>query len=162
MPFALGFQEVDISLIVPSKLALRQLDQTNEDYQELILSMQTHGFRGSISVRNGRNAETGSECLEIVDGLHRYSAALAVGLKKVVVEVVEMTDMQVMSTMIAMNSGRVQTKPIEFARGLSRMISMCPKMTHDELARKVGCSVQKVLSYLNLNNICKRSGRQRH
>jgi ParB/RepB/Spo0J family partition protein len=134
-------------------VALRAVDRTAEEFLGLVLSIKTKGFIGAISVREQTNPETGKKVYEIVDGLHRYAAAIEAGLSEISVDVLEMSQFQVLETQILMNVQRIDTKPMEYSKGLLRLLAMNPLMTEAELASKVGKSPAWIGERLSLNRI---------
>lgn len=143
---------VKISEIRENEVALRKVNQSSEDFLGLVASIRGKGFFGAISVRE-KTGQDGVKYYELVDGLHRYTAAKAAGLDKINVDVVDLKDAEVLEAQIMANCHKVETRPIEYTNQLKRIIAMNPMMTEAELASKLGRSLQWIQNRLSLTAI---------
>ncbi len=143
---------IPISSVRENKVALRTVNMESEEFLGLVDSMRIRGFMGAITVRE-RLDESGNVYFELVDGLHRYSAAKQAGLTEIGVDVRDLTDDQVLEAQIMANIHRVETKPIEYTGQLKRILTRNPNMTELELANKLGKSIQWIQDRLSLNKI---------
>jgi ParB-like chromosome segregation protein Spo0J len=87
---------------------------------------------------------------QLVDGLHRYTAATHAGLTELMVHVVDLDDTEVVLTQVAMNSHTIETKPMQFTKMLKHVLNLNPTMVAGELARRIGKSTQFVKDRLEL------------
>lgn len=144
---------IAIAAIRENPVALRSVNRESEDYLGLVDSIKNTGFMGAITVRSKLDAETGEEFYELVDGLHRFSAAKDAGIKEINVDVVTLDDDAVMEAQIMANIHKVETRPIEYSKQLLRILSRNPLMTEAELATKLGKSTQWIKERLGLTKI---------
>ncbi|HPT70862.1 MAG TPA: ParB/RepB/Spo0J family partition protein [Candidatus Cloacimonadota bacterium] len=122
--------------IVESPVALRSVNEESEQFQEIAESIKAKGIVNPISVRELRDGENaGKFC--IVDGLHRYTGAKRAGLIEIPVQILDVSEAEALETQIVANIQKVDTKPVEYAKGLKRMLSVYPLMTVADLAQKI-------------------------
>ncbi len=151
-------QELRLSQIKESPAALRTVNTTTLKFKELVSSIQTEGVLQPIRVRPIMNEETneqevgedGLQLYWLVDGLHRYTASLNAGLETVPCIICNADDMKALVEQIMANVHRENTKPVEFSRGIQRMMSMDNTMTLSSLCAKLSKSEQWVREQLGL------------
>ena len=144
---------VQISEIRENPVALRTVNRENEDYLGLVASMQQKGFMGAITVRRRKDAETEDEFYELVDGLHRFSAAKDAGISEINVDIVDLDDDLVLEAQLMANIHKIETRPAEYTQQLKRILARNPLMTEAELAEKLGKSTTWIQSRLSLTKI---------
>ena len=149
----MALQVIALDLIRENPVALRTVNRQAEDYLGLVASIKEKGFLGAITVRKKVDEESGDEFFELVDGLHRFSAAKDAGLSEINVDVVNLDDDKVLEAQIMANIHKIETRPIEYTQQLKRILSRNPLMTEAELATKLGKSPQWVKERLNLTKI---------
>lgn len=132
-------REVPLTSVRENQVALRGVDKEDEKYISMRDSVKQQGFINPISVRE-KNDEKGTPYYEIVDGLHRYSCALDLGLETIPVNVRTTDDIATLESQIVANLARVDTKPVEFTKALQRLLVMNPTMTKADLAERVSQS----------------------
>ncbi len=148
---ATGAPEVELKQIRENPAALREVDKENDDYILLVESVKLRGVLNPIVVRKMVDPETSDEFYGLVDGLHRYSAAQDAGLKTIPVRIIDADEMEALEAQIITNAHRVVTKPVEFTRGIQRLMSANPLLTITELAtKKLGMSTTWVSERLGL------------
>lgn len=126
--------DITIDHIVEPYTMLRLIDKGSVEYLEMRDSIAAEGFWNSISVRPAK--EKGK--YEIIDGLYRYSCARELGLESMPCIIKHnVSDDAVLAAQIQANAIRPETKPVEFARQMKRMLTRRPEMTFDELAHMV-------------------------
>lgn len=140
-------KEIDISLVRESKIALRTIDPEDENYLGLQESFKKREQMGTITVREAGDG------YEIIDGLHRYQSCKLAGLKTIKVDVLEMSDAEMIEAQIMLNFHRVETKPHEYSLGLRRLLAMNHTMTENELADILGTSTRWIKERLELTKI---------
>lgn len=143
---------VAIGAIMPSPIGMRSVDRGSSAYQGLLSSIKERGMLGAITVRQTVDCH-GSVVYEILDGLHRYQACKDAGESWVNVNVVDLSDDQVLETQIMSSVHRVETKPIDYTNHLKRMLSQNPHLTLGELAKKLCKSTQWLCCRLSLGKI---------
>lgn len=144
---------IAISEIRENPVALRTVNRQSEEYMGLVDSIRQKGFFGAITVRRKTDAETNQSYYELIDGLHRYSAAKDAGLTEINVDIVSLDDDAVLEAQVMANIHKVETRPIEYSKQLLRILSRNPLMTESELAVKLGKSAQWIKERLGLTKI---------
>lgn len=145
--------KVPISEIRENPVALRTVNRESEAYLGLVDSIKQKGFISVLTVRKRRDGETNAEFYELIDGLHRLSAARDAGISEIQVDILDLNDTEVMETQMMLNMHKIETKPIEYSRQLRRLLSMNHLMTEAELASKLGKSSSWIGARLGLNKI---------
>ena len=142
--------DIPIDRIIEPYTILRHVDKGSVEYLEMRDSIAAEGFWNSISVRPAK--EEGK--YEIIDGLYRYTCARELGLESIPCIIkYNVSDDAVLAAQIQANAIRPETKPVEFARQMKRMLTRRPEMTFDELAHLVHKSpgwVRRTLGLLRL------------
>jgi ParB/RepB/Spo0J family partition protein len=145
--------ELRLDQIRPSAVALRKVDTNSPKFLEIVASIPVVGILNPPNVQLKVDEETEEEYYELVDGLHRYTAAQACGLETIPVHVVEFDEINTLIAQVHGNWAKVDTKPIEFTRQLVRIMQKCPTMTEAELAEKTGFSLSLIRQRLKLDKI---------
>jgi len=138
-----------------SKTALRKCERDTPEYKELLESVKANGVLQTITVRECVDPETQQKYYGLIDGLQRFTAAKDAGLDSLDCKVITADDFCVLKTQLILNVQRIETKPAEYSRQLSRMLNMQPMMTLQELADMIGKShtfIYERLSLLKLDN----------
>lgn len=143
---------IKLSEIRENPVALRAVNRENEDYIGLRDSILEIGILNPINVRKRTEEVDGKiiEFFELVDGLHRYSAALDVGLEQIPVLVVSLDDARTLEAQIMANVHKVETRPVEYTRQLQRIFAGNPTLTLAEMAAKINKSPAWISQRLNL------------
>jgi ParB/RepB/Spo0J family partition protein len=132
---------VAISDIRPNPVALRSVDRESEDYIQLRDSIgdPAIGILNPISVREKRETVEDEVVVfyEIIDGLHRYTAASEVGLEEIPVNIKDAGETEAHLMQVIGNAMKVETKPVQYTKHLQRIISANPTWTMNDLASKV-------------------------
>ena len=134
--------------IRPNPVALRTVDKQGDGYIGLVDSIRTQGLLSAPTVRAQPDGT-----YELVDGLHRYTALMDLGIKEVTVIVTDLDDDGVLEAQIITHIHRIETKPVEYSNQLRRILSRHPLMTEAELGTKLGKSGAWVSERLGLNKI---------
>ena len=145
--------QIPITDIRENKVALRTVNNESEAYKGLCASIEARGFITAITVCKRADAETGETYYELVDGLHRFSAARDCNLTAVNAVVVEMNADDILVAQVLTNIHKIETKPAEYSKQLRRILNRDAMMTEAELAQKLGKSATWVQQRLNLNKI---------
>lgn len=142
---------IQISDIRENPVALRGVNRQADSFRELVDSVKSQGILNPINVRE-KAGEDGKK-YEIIDGLHRYSSAQEAGLTEIPVQVLDKTDAEALIAQIVGNVQRVDTKPVEYARGLLRILGHNPTMTEAQLATMLSKSPQWIGDQLGLTKL---------
>lgn len=142
---------VKISQIRENPIALRAVNREHEGYLGLVDSMRVQGFFGAITGREKSDPDSGESYIELLDGLHRFSAAMDAGLTEVNVDIKSLDDAEALELQIMANVHKVETRPVEYSNQLRRLLNAHPLMTEIELANKLGKSPSWISARLGLN-----------
>lgn len=142
---------IALEKIRTNPVALRNVARTSEDFLQLVDSVKQRGIINAISVRR-KPGEDGKE-YELIDGLHRFSAAGEAGLTEIPAQVKDQTDAEAMLTQVIGNSHKVETKPAEYAKHLMRILGYHPTMTEAQLASLLSRSPAWISQQMSLNRL---------
>lgn len=145
--------EVPIGLVRANPVSLRSVDRDSEQFQGLVKSMKVGQFLGAITCRELVDTSSGEKYYEIIDGLHRWTAAREAGLETIKIDVHVLTDIQVIERQIQMNVHNVPTKPIEYTKGIRLILDHNGNITVNELAARLGKSAEFINERLSLLKI---------
>lgn len=143
---------ISISEIRENPVALRAVNRDSEEYIGLRDSIRDVGILNALSVRLREEDVEGQKVsyFEVIDGLHRYTAATDVGLSKIPVQVISLSDAQTLEAQIMANVHKVETKPVAYMKQLQRIFAANPTLTLAEMAAKVAKSPGWISQRLNL------------
>ena len=144
---------VPIEQVRINKVKLRDVDRTSEAYLGIVTSIKLNGWGGAITARLLEDPDTKESYYEVIDGLHRLTAARDAGIKEIGICVQDLTDEEVLVAQVLANVHKVETKIADYARQLKRIMGLNPLMTEAELAQKVGKSPLWIRKVLDLNDI---------
>jgi ParB family chromosome partitioning protein len=114
-----------------------------DELASLSESIKNHGVLQPLVVR-----QTG-DGYQLVAGERRLRAARVAGLDAVPVRVVDFNDQQVLEAALVENIHRTDLNPIEKAHGFKEYLDRF-KMTHDELARRLGLARPTISNLVGL------------
>jgi len=117
--------------------SLRKVDKESEGYIGLVNSIRERGFISSVTVCESVDKVTGAKVYELVDGLHRLSAAVEAGVDKITAVVADLDETGILETQILANVHRIETRPADYSKQLRKIIMLSPTMTVGELAKKL-------------------------
>jgi len=145
-----AFLPVD-RLLEPKSL-LRLVDRNSLDYMQMLDSIREWKVLKPILVRP--SSQDGY--YEIIDGLYRYSCAKDAGLATVPAHIKHgVTDDDVLILQIQTNAISPETKPMEYAEQMKRLLVRKPDLTVRELARLIRKSTSWINDRLGLLNLRK-------
>jgi ParB/RepB/Spo0J family partition protein len=131
--------------------ALRDVNRNSPEFLDLVNSIKVSGVLNSICVRELPDPEHPGEFVYgLVDGLHRFTASKEAGLSEITANITSMDDGAVEEAQIIANIHRIETKPVEYSKGLIRILTRNPLMTEPELAQKLAKSPAWLKERLNL------------
>ena len=155
--------DIPINRIVEPRTMLRLVEKDCMEYLEMRDSIAAEGFWNSISVRpakeDGKDSDKNSGKYEIIDGLCRYICARDLGLESIPCIIKHnVSDDTALAAQIQANAIRQETKPVEFAMQMKRILTRRPEMKFDELAHMIHKSpnwVRQILGLLQLGREAK-------
>lgn len=130
-------EHIPVSSVRENPAALREVDQGSEKWAEFVSNIKSKGVLKPILVHEKVDPETGEKIFGLSDGLHRLTAAKAAGLETIPANIVPLEDAEVLETQLMLNFHVIQTKPIEFSKGIVRMLGLNPTMTMTDLCNKL-------------------------
>lgn len=134
---ASNLKDIAISSIRTNPVALRELNKDAEQYLNLIHSVRKNGVLSPVTVIEKVDPADNSTFYQLVDGLHRYSAACEVDLPTIPVNILSISESEAVATQVMANIIKIDTKPVQYTQALQRILSAEPLMTLDELAERV-------------------------
>lgn len=141
--------------------ALRPVDKDSEDFQQMVESVKLKGIMNPISVREvppgpdgtKQVALDGSPIYGLVDGLHRYTAAIAAGLKEIPVNIMDLDEGQLYEAQIISNVHKKETRAAEYGKAIQRIMGLYPTRTVAQQAAMLGKNSTWLKGILGLNNL---------
>ncbi len=133
---------IAVSEIRENPVALRAVNRDSEEYLGLRDSIRDIGIMNPINVRERTEDVDGKKVtyFELIDGLHRYTAATDVGLPELPVLVVSLSEARILEAQIMANVHRIETRPVEYMRQLQRIFAANPTLTLAQMATKISKS----------------------
>lgn len=147
---------IAVGKIRENPAALRAVNRQSEEYLGLVDSVKSRGVMNPIVVREIKDEKTGDVLYGLVDGLHRYSAAMDAGLAEINAVVINMSDGEVEEAQIIANIHKIETKPHQYSEALQRILSGNPTLTLTSLASKLSRSTTWLTERLGLLKLDKR------
>ena len=147
---------ISLDKIRLNPVALRDVQRKEQEFTELVDSVRRHGVMSAISVIRKPGAD-GKE-FELVDGLQRFSASQEAGRPTIPAQVLVVQDAERIIAQVIGNAVRLETKPVEYAKALMKILGYNPTWTEAELASKVSKSpawINRQLGLLRLNQKAK-------
>lgn len=145
--------DIPLSQIFENPAALRPVNRESVEFQELVTSIRAQGILNPILVRPNKGDNREQFPYVLVDGLHRFTGASEAGLTSIPALVKELTDLEALESQIVTNVQKIDTAPVQFTKGLQRIIAANPLMTKSELANKLGKSSAWLEQRLNLTKL---------
>lgn len=142
--------DIPLTQIIPPRVLLRLVDREVVEYLELCDSLRDNGFLHPLLVRPSRLRPG---FYEIINGLHRYSAAVDIGLESVPCTVRDVSDEEALVLALESNAVQRPTTPSEYAAHLRRLIRLNPDITLAGLSRIVHKSPRWITSTLLLSRL---------
>jgi ParB/RepB/Spo0J family partition protein len=146
--------QLPIELIIEPRNLLRFPDRNGIEYLELLSSIQNDGQLQSILVRPSKR-QPGK--YEVVDGMCRYTACKQLGVPVMQVTVKDMADDEVLVHQIKCNAIGLETKPVEYAAQIAKIMRANKSLTLPQIAGKLNKSpewVRRTLGLLRLTVKC--------
>lgn len=141
--------KISLDQIRENPVALRSVEKEGEEYIRIRDSIAARGILNPINVLKKTDPDNNIYYV-VVDGLHRYTSAVELGLGEIPAHVLDADESEVTALQIIANSAKKETKPVEYTKALKLMLTANPTLTINELADQVGNSAAWVSSRLNL------------
>lgn len=149
-------EHIPVKQVRENPAALREVDQGTEKWAEFVSNIRAKGVLKPILVHEKDDPENpGHKIYGLSDGLHRLTAAKAAGLETIPANIVPLEEAEVLETQLMLNFHVIQTKPIEFSKGIVRMLGLNPTMTMTDLCNKLNVNtgwLNQRLSLLKLKD----------
>lgn len=164
---------IPLNKIRQNKVALRDVKRESEGYISLVGAVRSEGVLSPISVREQRSDADDKE-YELIDGLQRFTAATEVGtgvvgedgfldvagpdgksirVGLIPAQVLNKTEDEVLRAQIIANAHKIETRPVEYAKAMIRILGSNPTMTQSELAAQLSKTPQWIAKNLGLAKI---------
>lgn len=153
--------QAPIDLIRPNPAKLREVKTDSVKFQEFVESIRDRGVLNAVNGRRIVDPETKEEVIELVDGLHRFTACKLLGMSTIPMQILDIdaegddAEVEVYLSQIAANSHKTETKPHEYAGSLVRVLTRKPTLTRKQLAGMCNRSedwLDKTLKLLRIEN----------
>lgn len=142
---------IPVALIRENSEALRvSVDKTKPEYQELVDSVRKRGVMNAVLVREIKDPATGGKLYGLIDGLHRYNAAMDAGLDEINASVGSLDDGDLLEAQILANVHKIETKAAQYSKALIKILGMNPLLTIEELAGRLSRSPKWLRERLGL------------
>jgi ParB/RepB/Spo0J family partition protein len=129
---------VRLERIRTNPVALRDVDKESEDYKGLVDSIRNNGVFNPIVLREVENPNgDGQSLYALVDGLQRFTASKDAGLEVIPAHVKDVGEGDIIEAQIMANVHKIETKPVEYAKALQRLLSNNPALTMTELSSRL-------------------------
>lgn len=146
----MSVKEIPIIEIRENPVALRAVNLESEEFIGLRDSIAQNGIMNPISVREKMDEATSEIYYELIDGLHRFTAAREAGLEIIPVNILDLEDTQALEAQVMANVHKVETRPVEYTRQLQRIFTANPTMTVNDMATRLCKSPAWVAQRLGL------------
>lgn len=146
-------KSIPVDKIRENPVALRTVNRSSEEYLGLVDSIRRNGILNPILVREVKDPSTGETLYGLIDGLHRFTASQDAGLSEIPAQVRSMEDAEILEAQILANVHKVETKPVEYAKQLTRILSQNPMLTASELASRLSKSSSWLSERLGLTKL---------
>jgi ParB/RepB/Spo0J family partition protein len=132
---------MDIKKIKENPVALRLVNKNSLEYIELKDSIARLGILNAIGI---------TDTYTIIDGLHRYSAALDLGLIEIPVVTLSLSESEQLEAQLIANIHHITTTPLEVTKQIHRILAANPLMSLTDISVKLCKSITWVKNRLNL------------
>lgn len=116
------------------------VEKDTEGYQQLVDSVRKRGILNPILVREIKDPATGEPLYGLIDGLHRFNAAMDAGLTEIPAQVGSLEEGDLLEAQILANVHRIETKPVQYSKALLKILGANPLLTMVELAGRLSRS----------------------
>lgn len=146
--------KIPLSKIRENKESLRPVvDKTVEKYVNLVDSVKQRGVMQPILVREVKDPTSGEILFGLIDGLHRYNAAMDAGLTEIPANIGDLADADLLEAQIIANTHKIETQPGQYTKAIITIMGANPLMTKTELCNRLNKSVKWLDDRLGLLNL---------
>lgn len=134
--------------------ALRQVDLDSGKYKAIVKSAAVSGILNAINVRVVHDELENVDFFQLVDGLHRLTAAREVMPDgEIPCVILDVGECEAYAAQIIGNLMRVDTKPAAYTGQLLRILAARPNLTPGDLAAMIGETPEWVVARLSLKDL---------
>lgn len=148
-----SLRHLPLDQVQENPVALRAVDKKREEYVGLVDSIRKMGVLNPISVREVEDPESRKIVYAVIDGLHRFTAAKDAGLSVIPAMIIKLSEAEILEAQIIANVHKIETRKIEYALQLQRVLIQNPTLTVAELSSKLGKSPAWLNGILGLTKI---------
>lgn len=144
--------------VVDSTVCLRSINTRDPEYQALVQSIREYGVIEPIVVRRGIGSD-GIKVMKprtmysVVSGQRRYNAACESGRETIPCNIIDCNDTQLLYYQIGLSKMKKEVKPIEFTKGLLRILASNPKAVMTYITRSLHVDKDWVHQRLGLDKL---------
>lgn len=135
----------------------KKLDDYRTECHEVLCDLRENGQKIPILVRpiprTGWLWFLKPQYFELIDGYQRVIAAMQLQWKSIIAQVMNITDAQLAEVRIIASEKRVPTDPSQYRKALIQVMKLNPDLTRQQLADKLGWTLERLERVLNDNNI---------
>lgn len=143
--------KIPVALIRENAEALRvAVDKQNPDYLELVDSVRKRGIMNPILVREIKDPVSGGKLYGLIDGLHRFNAAMDAGLDVIPAQIGSLEEGDLLEAQMLANVHRIETKAAQYSKALVKVLGSNPTLTIAELAGRLSKSPKWLQDRLGL------------
>lgn len=147
---------ISLSKIRENAEALRTtVEKDSEEYVQLVDSVKKKGILNPILVREIKDPATGDTLYGLIDGLHRFNAAMDAGLTEIPAQIGSLEEGDLLEAQILANVHRIETKPVQYSKALLKILGANPLLTMTELAGRLSRSDTWLTERLGLTKLAK-------
>lgn len=141
-------KRIPLDQIARSTKKLREVDREGQQYIGVRDSVAARGVLDSISVRA---TPDGEKPYELMNGLHRYTASLELGIPDIPCQIFYgYEEKDVLETQIISNLHVVKTSPTQFSKQIHRLLALDDSITINQLANDLNVSPTYISERMNL------------
>lgn len=142
-----------VKSIKESKISLRPVNRDDEEYVQLVASVEAKGVLEPIQVRITSGRDDGPIEFLMINGLQRYTASCDLGLQWVPARIMTADEEEALDAQLLTNLIRVKTRPGQFTEHLKLMLAKNQTMTKNDLAKRLGVSKTFLDQRLSLSTL---------
>lgn len=143
--------DIDIKLIKENTDSLRPVvDKQSVEYRSLADSVKRIGVMQPILVREIVDPVDGSTKYGLIDGLHRYNAAMDAGMDTIPANIGELAEADLLEAQIIANATRIETSPVQYTKALLKILAANPNLTVADLCVRINQSPEWFYKRLHL------------
>jgi ParB/RepB/Spo0J family partition protein len=148
--------KIPLNKIRENAEALRtEVEKDTAEYKELVDSVAKRGILNPILVREIKDPATQETLYGLIDGLHRFNAAMDAGLTEIPAQIGSLEEADILEAQIIGNIHRIETKPVQYSKALLNILGANPLLTMTELAGRLSRSPQWLTERLGLVKLVK-------